>query len=106
MYPQGHDGTIWRVYGPPLELVFPNDPLFLLLQENSRVIIPLLRYICGTHRREWVQKPPVLFFVQESLGVGLSHALGGKIRIGAINTEGGFPLKNCIAISIRIHVGS
>ena len=103
-HPQERDGTVVRVYGPPLELIVPYGPRLSLLQENLRVKIPQLLYIPGASRRGWVRKSSVLFFMRESLGVRLPDALGGKVE--GMDDQGGAPLENCNVISIRMHVGS
>ena len=102
--PQEHDGTVVRVYGPPLEWIVLNGPRFPLLQENLRVVVPQLRRAPDASRRGWIQKPPVLFFVWGRLGVRLPHALKGEVK--GMDNQGGFPLGDCNAISIRMHVGS
>lgn len=102
---QGQDGTVVKVYGPPLDLnTRPYFPQFSLWQENSRVTVPQPPYKSGTPRKDWTQKASLLFFMRKSLGVRLSDALYGKI--GGIDHQGGSTLENCNAISIRIHVGS
>lgn len=102
---QGRDNTILWVYGPPLGFDFPDDTQFWLMQ-NSRVLLPRLRYQSGAPRRDWVQRPSVLFFVQGRLGIKLPLALEGKTEIVGMNIPRGFPLAGCSAITIRINVSS
>jgi hypothetical protein len=94
-----------RVYGPPLDdYVGQNGPEFpLLLQEDSRAVVPQLPFVCGNAQEDWVAKPPIHFFMRDSLGVKSSEALYGRIE--GLNDRDKVPFDAaCRGITIRIHV--
>ena len=100
-YSERDDGTVERIYEPPLE---SNDPWFSPFPEITRVMVRQPQYTCGTNQKGWERRQPVLFFTCESLGARLSDVLEGKVE--GMDHKGRFPLENCNVISIRIHVGS
>jgi len=105
IYFQGYDGTVIRVYGPPLSPELPKYPDFpLLSQEDSRVEVPQLPYRCGNVQKKWDPKPPILFFKLRRLGVKLSDATGKEFKGMDDRDESPFDEKR--GITIRIHVGS
>ena len=95
-----------RVYGPPLDrYVGPNGPEFpLLLQEDSRAVVPQLPYVCGYTQKNWVAKPPVHFFMRDRLGVNLLDARDGMAKEVNDRDKPAFDAA-CRGITIRIHVG-
>jgi hypothetical protein len=95
-----------RVYGPPLgNHIGPNGPEFpLLSQEYSRVEVPQPPYECGNPQKDWVPKPPVLFFTRGSLGVKLHGVRDGMFE--GVNDRDKPPFDAaCHAITIGTHVG-
>ena len=107
IYPQGHDGAVVRVYGPPLDhYIGPNGLEFpLLLQEGSRTVIPQPPYECGNVQKDWVPKPPILFFTRNDLGVKLLNARDGMFE--GVNDRDQPPFDAACrgGTTIRIHVG-
>jgi hypothetical protein len=96
-----------KVYGPPLDnRIGPDGPEFpLLSQYIPRVVVPQPKYECGNTEKDWVPKPPILFFVLGCLGAKLSNARDG-IFWGFYG--GGKPPFDEAprGITLRIHVGS
>ena len=106
IFPQIRDGTIVRVYGPPLgHHIGPNGPEFpLLSQEDSRAMIPQPPYECGNPQKDWVSKPPIHFFTRGFIGVKLRGARNGMFEGVDDRDEPPFDAA-CRGITIRIHVG-
>ena len=103
---QGRDGTVVKVYGPPLHhYIGPNGPEFpLFSQEDPRAKVPQLPYECGNTQKNWVAKPPIHFFTQDCLGVRLLNARDGVLE--GVNDRDKPPFDIvCRGITIRIHVG-
>ena len=71
-YLQGYNGSVVKVYGPPL------DPQFFPRPEKSRV--PQLPYKCGTNQKNWEQKPSIYFLTRGSPGVRLPDAARGRVE--------------------------
>jgi hypothetical protein len=103
---QGHDGTVVRVYGPPLDhYIGLNGPEFSLLSwENSRMKVPQPPYECGNAQKDWIAKPPVLFFTQDYLGAKVLNARDGVFE--GVNDRDKSPFDIVSGgITIRTHVG-
>ena len=95
-----------RVYGPPLDQhIGPDSPEFSpLSQEHSRTVIPQPPYERGNVEKDWVPKPPILFFTRNDLGVKLLNARDGMFE--GVNDREQPPFDAaCRGITIRIHVG-
>ena len=106
IYFQGPDGTVVRVYGPPLDhYIGPNGPEFLLLSEEySREVVPQPPYECGKAQKDWVAKLPIYFFTKDCIGVKLPNARDGMFE--GVNDRDQPPFDAaCRGITIRIHVG-
>jgi len=102
---QEYDGTITKVFGPPLPQILPNGPDFRHLSQDLRVVVPQLAYACGNTQKSWDQKPVILFFTRGRLGVKLSNAVNEDFK--GIDERDEFPFDaNCRGITIRMHVGS
>ncbi|KAF9649061.1 hypothetical protein BDM02DRAFT_1982172 [Thelephora ganbajun] len=96
------DGTVVRVYGPPLELIVLNGPEFAPWWEDSRVMVPQHPYRCGTAQKNWDRKPSICFLTQRNPGVRLIDALRGNFE--EMDDKDHFPFETCCtAITIRIH---
>ncbi|KAF9649058.1 hypothetical protein BDM02DRAFT_1981895 [Thelephora ganbajun] len=96
-----HDGTVVKVYGPPLESIALNGPDFALWWEDSRVAVPQHPYRCGTTQKNWGRKPSIYFLTRHSPGVRLFDALHGNLEM---DDKDDFPFDACCtAITIRIH---
>jgi hypothetical protein len=106
MHSQGHDGTVIKVYGPPLDQdIGPNGPEFLLLQEDLRTMVPQPPYEYDRAQEDRVPKSPILFFTRECLGVKLPNARDGTLE--GVNDTNQLPFDAaCHRITIRIHVGA
>jgi hypothetical protein len=103
IYSQGHDGTVVRVYGPPLDYyIGPNGLEFPLLSQEA---VPQPPYTCGNTQKDWEAKPPIYFFTKDRPGVKLLNARDGMFE--GVNDRDQPPFDAvCRGITIRIHVGS
>ena len=93
-YLQDYNGSVVKVYGPPL------DPQFFPRLEESQV--PQPPYICGTNQKNWEQKPSIYFLTRGSPGVMLPDAARGRVE--DMDDKDSFPLDvDRGGITIRIH---
>ena len=95
-----------KVYGPPLPTIGANGPEFpLLWQDDSRIVIPQLPYVCDDSQEVWSRRRPIYFFTQDRLGVKLSDVLKGEFE--GMNESEHAPFgDNCHRITLWVHVRS
>jgi len=94
-------GDVMKVYGPPVDQVYPNIPDV----PPSRVMLPLRSYACGNTQKNWDRKPPIGFSTMGRPGVKLLNAANGEFK--GIDDRDDSPFDAvCRGITIRIHVGS